>query len=86
MAKVKKFGYKNPSKRSKQFCDELKQGGGVNSRTGEVYELTDSQKTFRAGYMLARQDSNECYKKSQEYKKQQKAEKRAAKKAEKVRG
>lgn len=51
---VKPYIYKNPSKRGSAFANSLKK---ENSSS-----LTNTQKSFRSGYLLAQKDSATAYK------------------------
>lgn len=57
MAKIngsKLYIYKNPNKRGKSFANSLKKENSGN--------LSNTQKAFRSGYLLARKDSATAYK------------------------
>lgn len=46
--------YRNPAKRASDFANQLKKKNAIN--------LTDTQKSFRSGYLTARKDSANAYK------------------------
>lgn len=56
-----KFLYKRPTHRREQFVRELKEGQATNTKTGEIIPLSEKQKSFRAGYMLAAKDNTQAY-------------------------
>ena len=61
----------NPSEKARKFADEL--GNGVKQtntgmikfdKSGKPVKLTDTEKSFRSGYLQARQDNAKAYKAS----------------------
>ena len=59
----------NPSEKARKFADEL--GNGVKqtnigmikfNKNGQPIRLTDSEKSFRRGYLQARKDSAKAFK------------------------
>ncbi len=59
----------NPSEKARKFADEL--GNGVKQtntgmikfgKNGQPVKLTDSEKSFRSGYLQARKDSAKAFK------------------------
>ena len=59
----------NPSEKARKFADEL--GNGVKQtntgmikfdKSGKPVKLTDTEKSFRSGYLQARQDNAKAFK------------------------
>ena len=59
----------NPSEKARKFADEL--GNGVKQtntgmikfgKNGKPVKLTDTEKSFRSGYLQARKDSAKAFK------------------------
>lgn len=59
----------NPSEKARKFADELGNGVKVTNKgmlkfgkDGKPVKLTDTEKSFRSGYLQARKDSAQAYK------------------------
>lgn len=58
----------NPYGKGKKYASELKHGRKITNdfkrktnKNGSSMKLTEKQKSYRAGYLQARQDSANCY-------------------------
>lgn len=72
MGLFKKKGRLNPSQRGRKYASELKEGvecthtGKIyQNKNGEVFPLSDRQKSYRHGYLDARRDNANAWKSKQ---------------------
>ena len=67
--KGKKVTLLNPSEKGRKYADELRNGAKQTNtgmikwgKDGKPTRLTDTQKSYRAGYLDAQKDSAKAYK------------------------